>query len=86
MFMRDWDWRNNLVESQDLEWLQVPLNMIISLFHQYGLVANVAKSKATACQPGTIQYRMSEEAMRLRGTGRGETYRERFRIRTPCPN
>ena len=38
----------------NLEWLRVNLNVLIGPFHQYGLVANIAKSKAMICQPGTL--------------------------------
>ena len=37
---------DSVVELQDPEWLQGALNVLIGLFHLYGLVANVAKSKA----------------------------------------
>ena len=38
-----------VVGSQDMEWLQVALNVFISLFPRYELVAYVAKSKAMTC-------------------------------------
>ena len=38
--------KNGMVGSWDLEWFQGSLNVIIRLFHRYGLVVNVANSKA----------------------------------------
>ena len=54
---------NKMVVFQDPEWLQGTLNVIIDLFHRYGLVANIAKSKAMKFQPGTLPSEISEEAM-----------------------
>ena len=39
---------NGVVGLRDQEWLQGALNMLIDLFFQYRLVANVANSKAIA--------------------------------------
>ena len=42
---------DGMVVSLDQEWLQGALNVLIILFWRYGLVANIAKSKAiTVCQ------------------------------------
>ena len=53
---------NGMVVSRYLEWLQVTLNVIISLFWWYILVANVANFKSMTCQPVSIQSGMLEEA------------------------
>ena len=37
---------DSVVVSRDPEWLQGDLNVLIGLFRWYGLVSNVAKSKA----------------------------------------
>ena len=51
---------DGLLGYQDLEWLQGALNVLISLFRRYGLLANFEKSNATTCQTGALRYRMSE--------------------------
>ena len=51
---------DGLIGSWDPEWLQRYLKVLIDLFKWYGLVANVAKSKAMTCQPGDIWSGMSE--------------------------
>ena len=70
---------DGLVGSQDLEWLQGALNVLIVLFRWCGMVDNVSKSKAMKCQPGAIQFGMSEELV-----GRRATYKERQRRRIQC--
>ena len=37
---------DSVVGSRDTEWLQGALNVLISPFHRYRLVVNVASSKA----------------------------------------
>ena len=49
--------------------------MLIGLFWRYGLVANVAKSKAMTGKAVEIRYGMLEEAVGQRCTGRGDTCR-----------
>ena len=44
--------KNVIVVSWYPEWLQGAPNILIVLFWWYGMVANVAKSKAMTCQPG----------------------------------
>ena len=61
-----------MVGSRDPNWLQGDLNVIIGLLRRYVLVANVIKSKVVICQPGALQSGMSEEAVGLRCTGRGD--------------
>ena len=69
----------------DPECLQGALNLIIGIFCQYGLVANVMKSKAMTCHTGTLRSGILEEAVGRGFTDRGETYREQLRRRIPCP-
>ena len=45
---------NGVVGSRDPQWLQVALNVLVGLFRRYGLVANVANSKAMKFQLGTL--------------------------------
>ena len=52
-----------MVVSQDLEWIQGALNMLIDLLRSYGLVENLAKSKARTCQTVKLRYGISEEAV-----------------------
>ena len=72
---------NSLVGSLDTEWLQGTLNVITSLLHRYGLVVNVSKFKAMACQTVTLLSGISEEAVGRRCTYRGAMYCERLRRR-----
>ena len=75
---------NGVVGSRYPECIQGTLNVIIGLFLQHGLVTNDAKSKSITCQLGTLQAKMSEEAMRRQCTGRGATYQDRLRRRILC--
>ena len=68
-----------------MEWIQVALNMIISLFRRYGLVANVSKSNSITCHPGEIQSGMLEELVGRQCMVRGDTCREILRRRIPFP-
>ena len=70
-----------VVGLRDPEWIQGELNMLIGLFLRYGLVATVAKSKATTCQKGKLWSSMSKDVVGRRCTGRGSTYHERLRRR-----
>ena len=54
---------NGVVGFRDPEWLQGVLDVIISLFRQCVLVANVAKPKAVTFQSGTLRSGMLEEAV-----------------------
>ena len=54
---------NSMVGSWDPEWTQGAINVLIDLSWRYGLVSNVAKSKAMVCQPGVIRSGMLEEAV-----------------------
>ena len=64
---------NDMLVLRDPEWLQGELNVLISIFQMYGMVANVANSKAMTCHPGTLRSRISEEAAGRRCTSRGAT-------------
>ena len=77
---------DGVVVSWDMEWLQVELNVLIGLFHRYGLVVNVAKYKTMTCHPGKLRSGMSEEVVGWWRTGRGETYCNRLKIRIPRPD
>ena len=45
---------NGLIGSWEPEWQQGSLNVIIGLFHEIGLKANINKPKTFICHPGTI--------------------------------
>ena len=75
-----------MVGSRDTEWLQVTLNVLISLFRWYRLVVNVASSKAMTCQPVTLRSGISEEVVGQHCTYRVETYWDLLRIWIPCPD
>ena len=46
---------NGLIGPLYPEWLLRTLNVLIGLFLQIGLMANIAKSKTMMCQTGTIK-------------------------------
>ena len=75
-----------MVESRDLEYLQDTLNVLIVIFRQYGLVANVAKSKVMSFQTGTLISRMLEDVVGQQCMGGGDTYSERLIRWIPCPD
>ena len=76
---------NYMVGLRYSEWLQFALNVLISLLHRYRLVENATKSKAMTCQPGTLQSRMLEEAVRQQCTEMRVLHRERLRRWISCP-
>ena len=49
---------NGLIGSQELEWIQGDLSVIIGLFHQIGLMANVSRFKMMMCQPENTRSEM----------------------------
>ena len=70
---------DELLVSQNLEWLQEALNFLIRLFWYIGLASNIAKSKTITCQQGEIRSEMLEEVLVWCSRGKGETYREKQR-------
>ena len=65
--------------------MQHLMNVLVSLFRQYGLVANVAKSGTMTCQYGGLRLGMSEEAKALKCMGVGDSYQVRLQKWIPCP-
>ena len=47
-----------ILGSQDKEWIQGSLNVLVGMFQGIGLVANIAKLKTMACHPGVIRSGM----------------------------
>ena len=76
---------DGMVGSRNSDWLHHVMNILVGLFRRYGLAANVAKLRTMKCQTGTLRLGVSEEAMVLKCTGVGESYRVRPRRRIPCP-
>ena len=76
---------DGMVGSQDADWLQQLMNVLVSFFQRYGLAANVAKSRTMTCQPGLLRSGMSAEAKAMKCTGVGYLYRVRLRQSIPCP-
>ena len=74
-----------MVGSINPDWLQHSMNVLVSLFQQYGLSANVAKSLSMMCQPGALRFRMSVEAKVLKFNGVVDSYHVRLQRRIPCP-
>ena len=75
---------DGMVGSRNSDWLQHTMNVLVRIFRSYGLVANIEKSRTMTCQPGSLRTGMSEEAMPLKCTGVGDSYRLRLRRRIPC--
>ena len=74
---------DGMAGSSNSDWLQHAINVLIGLFRRYGLEANVAKSGTMPCHTGALRTGMSEEAMVLKCTGVGDSYRVRLRRRIP---
>ena len=62
---------DGMVESQDADWLQHLMNVLVGLFRRHGFTANVDKSCTTMLQPGALRLGMSEEAKALKYMGVG---------------
>ena len=67
---------NGIIRSQESEWLQNAVNVLICLCSWYGIIANVTKSQTMTYQPRSIWLGMSEEAVVRQCTGVGVSYRE----------
>ena len=76
---------DGMVGSQDPDWLQHSMNVLLGLFRRYGLAENFAKSRTMTCQPGILGSGMSEETKALKCTGVGELYQVRLIRSFPCP-
>ena len=74
-----------MVGSRDPDWLQHTTNVPFELFRRYILEANVSNSRTMTYQYRVLRAGMSEEAMALKYTGVGYSYRVRLRRRIPCP-
>ena len=62
---------DSMVGSQDADWLQHLMNVLVGLFRRHGFTANVDKSCTTMLQPGALRLGMSEEAKALKYMGVG---------------
>ena len=78
-----WEY-SGMVVSQDPDWLQHLINVLVGIFRRYGFAANVAKLRTMTCQPGILQSGMSEEANAMKCTKVGDSYRVIPRRRIPC--
>ena len=65
---------NGMVGSIYPDWMQHSINVLVGIFWQYGLAANVTKSCPMICQPGALRSGMSTEAKALKCTGVGDSY------------
>ena len=74
-----------MVGSRNSDWLHHAMNVLVGLFRRYGLAANVAKSHTMICHPSALRVGMSEEAMELKCTGVGYSYRVRLQSQIPFP-
>ena len=66
---------DDMVGSRKSDWLQHKMNVMVGLFRRYGLAANVPKSQKMTRQSGALRAGILEEAMALKCTGVGESYR-----------
>ena len=76
---------DGMVGSRNPDWMKYKMNVLVELFRRYGLVSNAAKSHKMTCEPRELRAGISEEAMALKCTGMGYSYRVRLRRRIPCP-
>ena len=67
-----------MVVSQDPDWLQHLMNILVGLIQRYGLAANISKSHTMMSQPRALRSGMSEEAKALNCAGVGDLYRVRL--------
>ena len=72
-----------ILVSQEVEWLQGALNALIGLFLRIKLAANISMSKKMTCQVVLMRSGISGKAFGRSITGKGETYREQLRRKTP---
>ena len=73
-----------MVQSRNLDWLHHVVNVMVGLFRRYSLSDNVAKSRKMTFQTVALRADMLEEAMALKCTGVGDSYRVRLQRCTPC--
>ena len=62
---------DSLIGSQDPEWLQGAINVLIGILHRVSLMPNIVNSNTMTCQPVDICTGMSEENFSQRSTGEG---------------
>ena len=51
---------DNIVGPREFKWIQHLMNVLVGLFFQYDLAANVVKSRTMTCQPSALRSRMSD--------------------------
>ena len=76
---------DGFIRSQDPDWLQGDLNVLISLFCRFRLMANIEKYRTMPFQLGAIHTEMSEKDVNRRSTGNVATYRQHLQRRITCP-
>ena len=76
---------DDMMGSGDADRLHHSMNVLVSLFQRYCLLANVDKYRSMTCQPGTLRSGMSAEAKALKYKGVVYEYRMRLRRRIPYP-
>ena len=68
--------KNGMIGARYSEWLQNALNVLVGLFHRYGIVTNVAKFWTMTCQPKSLKSGMLEEVVGPRYIFLVASYRE----------
>ena len=76
---------DGVLVSQELEWIQGALNILIRMFRWIFLADNVTKSKTMTYQLEAIRSRISQEAFFRSSTGEGNTHWGSLRRCVPCP-
>ena len=76
---------NGIFGSCNPGWIQRSMNILFSHFRSYVLAAKVAESHTMTCQPRSLQEGMLEEAMALKCTSLGDSYRVRLKRQMSCP-
>ena len=72
-----------MVVSQDADWLQHLMNVLVGLFQRYGIAANFSKARITMYHAGALRSGMYGEAKALKCTAVGKLYWLRLRRQIP---
>jgi len=77
---------DGLLASQNTEWLNMAIEVLVAAFERVGLKTNTTKMKAMTCVPAYISNRVGSPAYKRRMDGTGESYGEKKRARASCPH
>jgi hypothetical protein len=75
---------DGLVGARDADWLEHSFGVLVGYFARMGLECNTRKTETMTCLPGAIRCPLSDDAIRRRQEGQGDTFRVRQRRRIEC--